>query len=238
MSVEIGSYLCKNSPAKALFRNMHTEKQIEQGIYFGMGITDEHMRCLEGAFSNPRSEREFRDRAIFMVLSRTGLRASGLLSLRWSAGVTTPEGKIAFAFNKKGGSQALTIPGAHTLRAVRDYHESIGTNVDSFFWSLPNRAHKNIRSLLTVGSLERIVRGWGETFNIRTGRFRLNNRTHAPTNSLRVHAFRHTCIQKIFDQAGSIAAQKLAQHQSPVTTSRFYTRPYFDGSEILQWNAG
>ncbi|MBE8355692.1 site-specific recombinase, partial [Leptospira interrogans serovar Pomona] len=34
---------------------------------------------------------------------------------------------------------------------------------------------------------------------------------------------------------GSIAAQKVLGHSTPVTTSKFYTKPYFDGSKFLTW---
>jgi integrase/recombinase XerC len=50
------------------------------------------------------------------------------------------------------------------------------------------------------------------------------------------HSLRHTAGQKVFDAKGSIAAQKLLGHSSPVTTALFYTKPYYDATDSLNWD--
>jgi len=209
----------------------------DPGAAFGRGISHMDMEKLEDTFAQPRNEREFRDRALFFMMSRTGLRAREVLSLKWSSMIRTPESLVVFSYTKKGGKTAYTVPGDEALAAVREYHVSASIESEFFFLSLPNRARGGQRSRLTVRSLERLVSEWGERLNIRIGRARTHTRTGLPVFSLHPHSFRHTAVQRVFDTMGSMAAMKLASHSSMLTTSRHYTKPYFDGSSILRWNA-
>lgn len=189
---------------------------------FGKGLLDRDMRLLTKRFSRPKSEREFRDRALFLVLSQTGLRAAEIVQLRLSQMMRSPTGERIWPYRRKGGRAAFCAPGEEAIRAVQAYHKHMRIeNPDAFFLSLPNRARNRERSVLTTRSLQRIVNAW----NVRTASGRL----------VHPHALRHSVGQRIFDVAGSIAAQKILGHSSPLTTGKFYTRPYFPGAKYLKW---
>ncbi len=191
------------------------------GIMFGKGLTDLDMKRLNKSFSNPVTEKEFRNLALFLVMSRTGLRAKEIVGLKFSDMVTTPEGDVGFRYIRKGGKVRITLPGAEAIQAVKEYHRIAGIQADDFFLSLPNRARKGERTNLTTRGLQMIVNSWGVTS--------CNGKMVHP------HSIRHTAGQKIMDQAGSLAAQILLGHSSPATTGRFYLRPYYDGTKILRW---
>jgi len=188
---------------------------------FGKGVGEREMAELALKFSSPKTERDYRNRALFLVMSRTGLRAKEIVGLTFSNMVRTPEGEAVFCYEKKGGKIGYTMPGEEALQAVREYHEFTGVRSDYFFFSLPNRSMGGQRTPITTTSLRRIVQTW----DVRTGRGRL----------IHPHALRHSVGQRVMDAAGSIAAQKVLGHSSPVTTARFYTRPVYDGLRYLQW---
>lgn len=190
---------------------------------FGKGLTDSDMAELTARFADPSTEAEHRDRALFLVMSSTGLRAAEVLRLKWSDAVKTPEGKEGFWYVRKGGRTLLTIPSPQALEAVRAYHAAAGIEADRFFHSLPNRAKANERTPLTTRSLQRIVNAW--------------NVTTASRRKVHPHALRHTVLQRVHDREGSIAAQMKGGHSSMVTTSRHYVRPYHDGTQHLDWSA-
>ncbi len=191
------------------------------GSALGKGLSDMVMQSLTAQFAEPTNERGLRDRALFLTMTRTALRAAEVVSLRWSNLIQLPEGPSAFRVRVKGGRTHLVIPGDEAIAAVRAYHVAARIISDGLFHSLPNRALSGVRSILSTRGLQKIVNRW----SVRTG-------TGKPVHP---HAMRHTAVQKAFDLAGSIAAQKLAGHSSPVVTARHYTRPYFDGSIILSW---
>ncbi|MBE7438162.1 MAG: tyrosine-type recombinase/integrase [Spirochaetales bacterium] len=154
-------------------------------------------------------------------MSKTALRAAEVVSLRWSSAIELPEGDQAFQVRTKGGKIHIVLPGPEALAAMRAYSVLAAPNSDHVFHSLPNRAGAGSRTVLSTRGLQKIVAGW----QVKTGTGR----------SVHPHALRHTAIQKAFDLAGGMAAQKLAGHSSALVTSRFYTRPYYDASAILSW---
>lgn len=187
---------------------------------FGKGLTDKSMRELTNRFSKPKTEEDYRNRAIFSILSKTGLRAKELVSLRFSNLTKAPSGEILVTFIRKGGRLGFAVIPDESLQAVRKYHVACKIKSDMFFLSRPKRNQVN-RTPLTTRSLQRIVGSWDVTTC--QGR-----RVHP-------HALRHTVGQKMLDTAGSIAAQKVLGHSSPVTTAKFYTKPFVDGSRYLKW---
>ncbi len=198
------------------------DREPEEGAFFGKGLSSETVRELIEEFRNPVNERMFRDRAILFVALRTALRAQELVQLRWSQTVETPEGETVFRFTGKGSRVRYTLPGADALGFVRDYHERfLPKGTDHLFLSMPDRGKSNARHPLSTRGLQKIVARW--------------DKETCSGRAIHPHALRHTAVQKAMDEGGSIVAQKLAGHSSPETTSKFYTRPYVDASEILQW---
>ncbi|PJZ78790.1 tyrosine-type recombinase/integrase [Leptospira neocaledonica] len=187
---------------------------------FGKGLTDESMRELTRRFSKPKTEEDYRNRAIFAILSKTGLRAKELVSLRFSNLTKAPTGETLVTFVRKGGRFGFAVIPEVSLETVRKYHTAFEIQSDMFFLSRPKR-NQSTRTPLTTRSLQRIIGTW----NVMTCQGR----------KVHPHALRHTVGQKMLDKAGSIAAQKVLGHSSPVTTAKFYTTPYYDSSKILIW---
>ncbi|TGL35928.1 site-specific integrase [Leptospira koniambonensis] len=187
---------------------------------FGKGLTDQTMQSLSKRFSKPKTEEEYRNRALFSILSKTGLRAKEIVSLRFSKLVKAPTGETLITFIRKGGHLGYAVIPDEALKAVRDYHKASKIQSDMFFLSRPKRNQSN-RTPLTTRSLQRIVGAWDVTT--------------CQGRKVHPHALRHTVGQKLLDKAGSIAAQKVLGHSSPVTTAKFYTKPYFDGRQFLDW---
>jgi len=216
--------------------NNHKSKAEIGPLAFGRGITDVDMERLEERFSAEcKTEKQFRDAAIYFVATRTALRAGEIVSLQWSRMLKTPGGTITFAYRKKGGQIGFAVPGEHAISTVRTYHDMFSIQSDFLFMSLPNRAKRGERSSLSIRSLQRLIHQWGVEMNIQICRPRIHTRTGEMTNNLHCHALRHTSIQKVFDSVGAVAAQKLASHATPATTSKFYTKPFFDASQVLSW---
>jgi len=187
----------------------------------GKGLDDATMFNLDQRFKNPVTERDFRNRALFLLMSRTALRAAEVVRLKWSDLITLPEGINAFRVLVKGKRIHIVIPGAVTLQALKEYHGFLQSYTDHIFYSLPLRAKRNGRTKLTERGLQKVINSW----NVTTCQGKLAH----------PHSMRHTAIQKVFDLAGSMAAQKLAGHSSPIITSKFYTRAYFSNIQILDW---
>ncbi|MDI7226627.1 tyrosine-type recombinase/integrase [Leptospira santarosai] len=187
---------------------------------FYKGFTDVTMRELKERFSNAVTEEECRNKAIFTLMSKTGLRAKEVTSLRFSDMLKGPSGEVLIRFRKKGGKNGYSVLSEEILTAIRDYHGYIDVVSDHFFLSRPKR-HQKQRTPLTTRSLQRIINSW----NVQTCH---GKKSHP-------HAIRHTVGQKLLEKAGSIAAQKVLGHSTPLTTSKFYTKPYFDGSVYLNW---
>ena len=194
----------------------------DDGIMVGKGLTDDAMRQLFERFSNPQYEKDYRNRALLYLMSKTALRASEVVNLRWSDLLEDNTGIKVFKYKKKGGKIGFVVPGEDAIHAMREYHNIVHIKSDVIFLSMPNNTNRHNRRQLTSRGLQKIINQWG----LRT----CNDRLIHP------HAIRHTSIQKALDEAGSIAAQKLAQHSTPVTTSRFYTKPYHDCSDLLTWD--
>lgn len=203
-------------------KTRRTRKQTDDqtGIMFGKGLSDKTMSELQERFSNPVTENDWRDLCIFAVLSQTGIRAKELVNLKFSDLVTIPDtGKKGFKYIRKGGKIGIAILSVGTLTLLQEYHKQFGIESDYVFVTMPNNRFAGARKNITTRTLQRIINKWSvETCS--------GSLSHP-------HALRHTVGQKMLDKAGSIACQKILGHSSPVVSSKFYTRPYFDGSEIL-----
>lgn len=196
------------------------EPNRESGIMLGKGLTDQTMIELIKKFSNPATERDYRNRALLSLMSKTGLRAKEIISLRFSHLFHAPSGELLISYIKKGGKMAFAVISEETLSFIKEYHSNFENSYDYFFLSLPKRNQKE-RSNLSTRGLQLIVNSW----NVKT----CSNRLIHP------HSLRHTAASKLFDLAGSIAVQKLLAHSSPNTSSSFYTKPFVDGSKYLIW---
>ena len=198
-----------------------TPKDQEHSLLFGKGLTESTVVELITMFANPSTERTYRDRALLFVALRTALRAHELISLRWSQSIETPEGETLFRFTGKGSRIRYALPGPKALNYIREYHKAYPGVSDHLFLSLPDRRFRNQRHPLTTRGLQKIIASWQKQT--------CSGRTIHP------HALRHTAVQRAMDLGGSLVAQKLAGHSSPVTTSKFYTRPYVNATSFLQW---
>lgn len=200
-------------------RRIDSEPSIGQMV--GKGLTDATMRELALKFTNPQSEREIRDRLIFLLASSTGLRARELVGLRFSNIAYSPEGEILVKYRKKGGKFGFTVISRQVFEDISQYQNHIGEKSDYFLLSLPKKKNGK-RSPLSTRGLQWIVNSW----DVKT----------ASGKRIHPHALRHTVAQKTFDHFGSIATQKLLGHSSANTTSNYYTRPYFNAGSVLNWD--
>lgn len=187
---------------------------------FGKGLIDSEMKRLKQRFSRPTSEAEWRDKAAFLLMSSTGLRAREIVNLKFSCRVQINSGNIGFEYRRKGGKPYVAIPSREALRTIAEYHRRFGIESDFLLNTLPSNVDSR-RHQMTTRTLQRIIDNWKAR--------RADGKKASP------HSFRHTVGQRAFIKAGSIAAQKILGHSSPIITSKFYTLPYFDGSKILKW---
>ncbi|TGM04710.1 site-specific integrase [Leptospira yasudae] len=186
----------------------------------GKGLTDQSMIDLTRSFARPISERDYRNRALFSLMSKTGLRAKEVVSLKLSNIFLAPSGESLIKYIKKGGSIGYSVIAEDTLTFIHEYHSIIDYKGDYFFLSLPGR-NQTRRHPLTTRGLQLIVNSWGA----RT----CSGRTAHP------HALRFTVGAKLLETSGSIAAQKTLGHSTPTTTSKYYCKPYFNSSKFLTW---
>ncbi|TGL50819.1 site-specific integrase [Leptospira wolffii] len=192
----------------------------ESGVMLGKGLTDQTMSELTHKFSNPTTEREFRNRALFSLMSKTGLRAKEIVSLKFSKLFQAPSGELLITYIKKGGRRGFSVIAEETLIFLQEYHSRFTEKQDYFFLSLPRR-YQSTRSNLSTRGLQLIVNSWG----VRTCSGKI----------VHPHSIRHALGAKLLETAGSIAAQKVLGHSTPVTTSKYYTKPYFDASKFISW---
>ncbi|MGJ4719045.1 tyrosine-type recombinase/integrase [Leptospira interrogans] len=187
---------------------------------FGKGLTDETMSYLTRKFSNPVSERDYRNLAIFLILSQTALRAKEAVNLKFSDLLKAPTNETLARYVKKGGRIAYSVISERCLKAVQEYHSKFDLKSDYFFLSLPLR-NQNWRSNLSTRGLQLIVNSW----NVNT----CSGKRATP------HSFRHTAGSKLLETSGSIAAQLTLGHSNPITTSRYYTKRFYNASMFLTW---
>ncbi|XDD44059.1 tyrosine-type recombinase/integrase [Leptospira sp. WS60.C2] len=207
--------------SKPLLKPHRIDSEPSLGKMVGKGLTDATMRELALKFKNPQSERDLRDRLIFLLASSTGLRAKELVNLRFSNVTHSPEGDILVKYRKKGGKLGYTVIHLNILEEIKIYQTFIGEKSDYFLLSLPKKKNGK-RSALSTRGLQWIVNSW----DVKTASGKL----------IHPHALRHTVAQKTFDHFGSIATQKLLGHSSANTTSNYYTRPYFNAGSVLNWS--
>ncbi|AVV49245.1 Site-specific recombinase, phage integrase family [Leptospira santarosai] len=188
---------------------------------FAKGLTDETMKYLTQKFENPVLERDYRNRAIFLILSQTALRAKEAVNLKFSDLLKAPTNETLARYVKKGGRTAYSVISEKCLQVVQEYHSKFELKSDYFFLSLPRR-NQNWRSNLSTRGLQLIVNSW----NVNTCSGKLAH----------PHCFRHTAGNKLLSTAGSMAVQKVLSHASVNTGIRYYLNPYFDGSKFLTWD--
>ncbi|WP_061216249.1 tyrosine-type recombinase/integrase [Leptospira santarosai] len=199
-------------------RDQDKRSSVETSIF--KGLTDESVRTLIEKFSSPKTEAEYRNRALLSLMLMTGMRAAEIVSLRFSKLLKAPTNETIISYIKKGGRIAYSVLPDETLNFIREYHAHINIESDYFFLSMPMRNQTNRSNLRTRG-LQKIVNSWGE----KTCAGKL----------IHPHSLRYTVGSRLLEAAGSIAAQKVLGHSTPVTTSKYYTKPYFDGSKFLIW---
>lgn len=193
----------------------------QEGSAFGKGLSDKTMRDLKKRFSMPITETDYRNRAIFSVMSQTGMRAKEVVSLKFSSILSSPEGEILIKYKKKGGKVAYSVLSEEMISHVMEYHSKFGIRSDFFFHSRPRKNQTN-RKPLSKRGLQYIIESWG----VLTLQGR---RIHA-------HSIRHSVGQKLMEKAGSIAVQKVLNHSSPVISSKYYLKPYLSSAtDLLSW---
>lgn len=86
------------------FRNARTgpprRSTPESGLMLGKGLTDQTMKDLIGKFSNPVSERDYRNRALLNLMYLTALSAKEVVSLRFSDLFLAPSGETLISYTK------------------------------------------------------------------------------------------------------------------------------------------
>ncbi|PJZ28391.1 tyrosine-type recombinase/integrase [Leptospira kmetyi] len=186
---------------------------------FTKGLSKETMKNLTKRFSNPTTEEEYRNRALFFFMSTTGLRAKEIVNSKFSNLLEAPSGEILLRYVKKGGKLAYAVIHRDLLKIIRVYHSKFQISSDYFFHTLIKRNQGN-RNHLSKRGLQFIISGW----DVKTCEGR----------NIHCHSLRHTVGIRLLAEAGSIAAQKVLGHSSPTTTSRFYTSPFYDGTKFLR----
>nr|WP_230457454.1 tyrosine-type recombinase/integrase [Leptospira santarosai] len=206
-----------------MLRNKKSSKRTDNSdtTMFGKGLTDETMKYLTQKFENPITERDYRNRAIFLILSQTALRAKEVVSLKFSNLLKAPTNETLARYVKKGGRIAYAVISEKCLQAIQEYHSKFDLKSDYFFLSLLRRNQK-WRSNLTTRGLQLIVNSW--EVNTCSGRI------------VHPHCFRHTAGNKLLSTAGSMAVQTVLSHASVNTGIKYYLNPYFDGSKFLTWD--
>ncbi|PJZ39966.1 recombinase XerC [Leptospira kmetyi] len=193
---------------------------LNEPLGFAKGLTNETMKVLLSRFSNPASEESYRNRALFLFMSITGLRAKEVVGSKFSDLLKGPSGESLLQYRKKGGKIGFAVLPKDLIAKIKHYHSQFSIHSDFFFHSLPKR-HQIHRSPLSKRGLQYIVSSW----NVKTCQGR----------NIHCHALRHTVGIRLLSEAGSIAAQKVLGHSSPITTSKFYTQPFYDGTKYLKW---
>ncbi|TGL45807.1 integrase, partial [Leptospira wolffii] len=110
-------------------------------------------------FSEPETEEEFRNRALFLVMQELGLLAMEIVSLRLSEVSESPSREFCISYLGKCGKQKSSALSEASLSAVKEYHEKFGIVSDYFFVSRPRKNQKERRNLTTRG-LQLIVNSW------------------------------------------------------------------------------
>ncbi|PJZ23951.1 recombinase XerC [Leptospira hartskeerlii] len=193
----------------------------QEGSAFGKGLSDQTMKELANRFSVPESELDYRNRAIFTLMSKTGMRAKEVISLKFSNILKSPDEEILIKYRKKGGKIAYSVLSEDILFSIKEYHTKFGIISDFFFHSRP-RKNQTIRKPLSKRGLQFIIESWG--VHTLQGR-----RIHA-------HAIRHSVGQRLMEKAGSIAVQKVLNHSSPVISSKYYLKPFLSSAtDLLTW---
>ncbi|WP_332829188.1 tyrosine-type recombinase/integrase [Leptospira weilii] len=90
------------------------------GSALGKGLTDKTMCDLTRSFAQPISERDYRNRALFSLMSKTGLRAKEVVSLKFSNIFSAPSGESLIKYLKKGGNLGYAVIAEETLAFIRE----------------------------------------------------------------------------------------------------------------------
>lgn len=104
-------------------RDQDKRSSVETSIF--KGLTDESVRTLIERFSSPKTEAEYRNRALLSLMLMTGMRAAEIVSLRFSKLLKAPTGETIISYIKKGGRIAYSVLSDKTLNFIREYHAHI-----------------------------------------------------------------------------------------------------------------
>ncbi|TGK20247.1 site-specific integrase, partial [Leptospira kmetyi] len=93
-------------------------------IGFAKGLTNETMKNLLNRFSNPITEDNYRNNAIFLFMSITGLRAKEIVSSKFSDLIEGPLGETLLMYRKKGGKNGFAVLPKDLIETIKVYHST------------------------------------------------------------------------------------------------------------------
>lgn len=170
--------------------------------------TDKIKRLFAAARQTSNPER---DSLILWVLLDTGIRAGGLVSLKWKH--VHPDEQTMYVV-EKGNHGRIVAYGLGTAKLLRDWHYEYGRR-EYVFCGVGHNP-------LTVSGLYQIVRKIGDA---------------AGVNDVFPHALRHNFAMNWMERGGEITAlQKQMGHQRPDTTINFYL--HFAPSVLVKAHRG
>lgn len=76
---------------------------------------------------------DFRNWAIFLLMSTTGLRAAEVVSLRFSNLQRSTQGEILVRYRKKVAGGAYSVIFIKTIKSIGEYHIEFEISGDHFF---------------------------------------------------------------------------------------------------------
>ncbi|EQA45167.1 site-specific recombinase, phage integrase family [Leptospira broomii serovar Hurstbridge str. 5399] len=122
-------------------------------------LSEETLEKLYQDFSEPETEEDYRNRALFLVMQELGLLAMEIVSLKLSDVSKGLSEQSYISYMGKCGRLKSSAISEASLSAVREYHEKFGIDSDYFFVSRPRKNQKERKNLTTRG-LQLIVNSW------------------------------------------------------------------------------
>ncbi|MEI7014640.1 tyrosine-type recombinase/integrase [Leptospira licerasiae] len=122
-------------------------------------LSEETLEKLYQDFSEPKTEEDYRNRALFLVMQELGLLAMEIVSLKLSDVSKDLSEQSYISYMGKCGKLKSSALSETSLIAVKEYHEKFGIDSDYFFVSRPRKNQKERRNLTTRG-LQLIVNSW------------------------------------------------------------------------------
>jgi integrase/recombinase XerC len=159
-------------------------------------LSDDEQRRLLDALAGSRTAVERRDRMLFTLLLRTGLRIGSALALRVED-VDLDAGELAI--RGKGDQRDRVLVPRDLVPLMREWVEGIGEG-----WLFAG----NGAARLTVRSADRRFEGWAKRAGLRAG--------------ATPHALRHSFASGLLRRTGDIAlVQRALTHRSILSTTRY-----------------